>query len=512
MAILNEMKLTINKVNSKKNLGALNVVYQVIRGFVLSLAMLAFASTAWSSQGLRDESVGGTEVTTSRASYSKESIRRQLYSSGGVAVSGTLCPKTVFDTLVPLVHEEAVPSVSALNAMTIEGVERFIEKNSITSIDQLLNFLPTDYRTHFSLVEHTRATGQSNLQWPRIVLFGTDGKFLMNVGTKRDDPKYHLLDVGFMDEATGHWEFSVFDFTGAKPTLIRHDKSCAECHGTSDARPVWGTNLDWPGVFGDNIAEGPQGEALDGKHAERMNQIRSGGGGSPRFDFLIWADKKLKRGAKRKIAHHTFGAELLLSNIAMGTATARGVFIRLKNTKPELYKKTRKALLLAYYLKKGNAYLTQAERESLQQLALQINAQGILLDDLLLALGVNAQEAFSLATLAHREMPQTDWSMGAGDLYDMLMLQVLDDVRKDYTLVENMLTHRQADKGVIDCPNTAKNINDVITFKMLHLFYLTGKEKYDISRVYYPLDNEDIYRRVFLPVSHGLIQYLKQGL
>ncbi|ABD82522.1 hypothetical protein [Saccharophagus degradans] len=438
-------------------------------------------------------------------SYSKQAIRQKLFHSGGQPVPTGLCPKTIYDTIVPLPQAR-----NKTLDMSIIGIEQFIAANGIQTIEQLLNYLPVDYRTNFSLVEHTRATGESNLTWPRIVLFGADGKFLFNIGTKPDDPKYNLLDVGFLDERTGEWEFSVFDFSLHKPQLIRNDASCAECHGNHNARPVWGTNLDWPGVFGDNIAQGPQGEALDAKHAERMNEIRAGEGDSPRFDFLLWQNQKLKRGAKRKIAHHVFGAELLLSNIAMGSATARGAFIRLQNAKPALYRQARLALLLAYYVKKGNSYLTAGDTAKLTAVAQAIGAKGMTLGDLLQALGVDINEAFSLATLAAREPPQPDWSMGAGDLTDMLMLQVLDDVRRYNRGVDNLLANRSANKGIIDCPQTANTVSEIITFKMLHLFYLTGQEKYEISRVYYPLDIEDIYSRVFLPVSHQLITYLKQ--
>lgn len=441
--------------------------------------------------------------------YSRTWVRAQLYASGGVPVGRSLCPKSPYDTIVPL--GDSVEEVRNFD-MSVEGVQAFIDKHNITRIEQLLNMLPVDYRTNFSLVEHTRATGQSNLQWPRIVLFGADGKFLMNVGTKTDDPKYNLLDVGFLDETTGQWEFSVFDFTNKTPALQRNDPSCIECHGHTDARPVWGTNMDWPGVFGDNIAAGPQGEALDASHAERMNTIMDGLGGSPRFDFLLWENKKLTRGAKRKIAHHVFGAELLLSNIAMGSATSRGTYLRLARKHPEAYKKYRLALLLAYYLHKGNTYLTAQEAEKAATSLRHLGVDRFELDALLAGLGLKVNEAFSLATLHAKEPPNTRWSMGAGDLYDMLMLQVLDSARADNPQLAKILLNREAERGVIDCPGAVSSIDELVTFKMIHLFYLTGSEKYQVNRVYYPLDIEDIYSRVFLPVSHELVTYLKREL
>lgn len=436
-------------------------------------------------------------------------ISERLIHSGGVASQFGLCPSSALDTIVPIASLNPAPKDNQ-PAMTVEGINNFIQQQNITSIEQLLAYFPEHYRTNFSLVEKTRATGQSNLAYPRIVLFGSDGRFLLNIGTKADDPNYQMLDVAEMHEDTGKWEFSVFDFKGKQPRLTRNDATCNQCHGTKNARPFWGTVLEWDGVFGDNVAPGPQGEALDTTHLLRMNEIKAGQGNSPRFDFLIWGDEPLHRGGKRKIAHHAFGAELLLSNIAMGTATARASYIRLTKAQPEKYKALREELLLAYYLKKGNAFLDKAQISAFQKINNKLAIKNNDLDSLLIALGLEPNEGFSLATLMEKEKPNPDWNMGKGDLYDMVMLQVLDDLRQDNKTIAKMLSERKMPEGILDCPNTAPTLADVIDTKMLHLFYLQGEARYQVNQKFYLLDGEDIYDRVFIPISSQLIPYLKQ--
>ncbi len=442
---------------------------------------------------------------------SKPHIEKHLTATGGIEGKSGVCPKTIYDTIHPISTLNPKPKANE-PLMTIEGLQQFIQRKKIKTIESLLNYFPKHYRNNFSLVEHTKALGQSNLQYPRIVLFGSDGRFLLNIGTKPDDPKYNVLDVAELHDTTGEWEFSKFDFSGKTPKLTRHDTSCIECHGSDNSRPVWGTNLEWPGVFGDNIAKGPQGEALDGKHANRMNDIMQGHGGSKRFDFLEWHHEKLNRGTKRKIAHHIFGAELLLSNIAMGTATARGAFIRLTQKKPELYKKLRKDILLLYYLKKGNALLNEDNKRYFNKLQKKLALKTMDLDHLLKYLGLDTSIAFSVATLAEKEEPKTDWSMGKGDLYDMLILQILDDLYYDNQKIQYILNNKIIDEGIIDCPDTASNIYEVIHFKMLHLFYLRGEARYMVNQYYYAIDGEDIYDRVFIPIAHNMIHYLKASL
>ncbi len=434
----------------------------------------------------------------------QQQLEARLIHTGGNATRAGLCPASALDVLVPL-ESLNLPPLTDQPEMTVEGLYAFIQAKGITSIDELLHYFPAHYQNNFSLVEHTRAKGQSNLDFPRIILFGADGHFLLNIGTKPDDPKYHMLDVAQLHEDTGRWEFSVFDFSNKQLHLTRNDPSCAQCHGTRDARPVWGSNLDWPGVFGDNIAPGPQGEALDGRHAEKMNTLMRGEFNSPRFAFLQWAPQRLTRGAKRKIAHHAFGAELLMSNIAMGTATARGTFVRLSNAQPKNFKAQRKALLLAYYSKRlltEQGERPQQLRNKLVQLPAFPNKD---IYQLLQTLGLDPMEAFSLSTLAQLEPAKPEWSMGEGDLLDMLMLQVLNDLRGDDPQLAALLTALQATKGVIDCPDTVDNMAQLIDFKMLHLFYLRGAARYQVNWIYYPLDAEDIYERVFEPLAESFI-------
>jgi hypothetical protein len=440
-----------------------------------------------------------------------DNVFARVTHTGGVRPKSVLCPSSPFDSIVKIEALNPPPKPNQ-PVMTTDGIYQFIQQQNITTIEQLLGSFPDHYRNNFSLVETTRATGQSNLAYPRIVLFGPDGRFLLNVGSKADDPKYKLLDVAELHEDTGNWEFSVFDFSKEKPTVMRHDASCYECHGDKNARPIWGTVLEWTGVFGDNIAPGPQGEALDGKHLERINQIKSGQGDSPRFDFLVWTDEKLHRGGKRKIANHAFGPELLLSNIAMGSATSRGTYLRLTKNFPKQYKTLREELLLSYYLKKGNAYVDKKQIKALEKIKKRYKLKDYDLDSLLAFLGVDTKEAFSVATIASKESPKVDWGMGKGDLYDMLMLQVLDELQKDNPEIANILKGRQMEEGILDCPGTAPSIADVVDFKMFHLFHLKGDARYQVNKVFYPLDLEDIYDRVFIPISSKVIPYLKNNI
>ena len=438
-------------------------------------------------------------------------LSNHIISSGGVAGNRGICPTTPWDTIVPLEALAPKPDPGE-PLMTIEGIDQFIKANNITSIVGLLNHLPAHYRNNFSLVETTRATGQSSLTYPRIILFGSDGRFLANVGTKPDDPNFNLLDVAQLHHDTGEWEFSVFDFNQKTPRLSRNPDTCRECHGRQNMRPVWGTNLDWPGVFGDNIAAGLNGEALDDRHAEAMNAIMAGEGLSDRFEFLHWHPKKLRRGSFRRIANHVQGGELLLSNIAIGSAVARGAFIRIKHTYPKRYQLLREALLLSGYEKVQNTQFSSRDSAAISQTIKPFQRHGSDIDAILAVLGLDTKEAFSLSTLAERESPNTDWKMGSGDLYEQVLLQVLDDLARSDKTLSDMLANITPTSEIFNCPGLAKSVLDIIHYKMLHLYYLQGRARYEVNRVYYAADAEDIYTNVFAAASVDLIPYLRKKI
>jgi len=340
------------------------------------------------------------------------------------------------------------------------------------------------------------------------VLFGSDGRFLMNISTKPNDPKYDLLDCAELNSITGLWEFSQLDFTSNEVKLHKNPKSCLRCHGKTP-RPIWGSNMDWPGVFGDNEAAGLNGEALSPRHAITMNKIRKKPSYSDRFNFLLWSEKRLTSGGFRHIANNAFGVELLVSNLAIGSAHARGVFLRLKNTFPKRYLMLREVLLLLGYEHTHKGTLTASEKKKINNIIYKYGEKTKGIDGLLKILGVDANIAFSLGTIAQDETPRKNWSLGAGDIYDQILLQVLDHLYKDDKAIERILTCTANTSKIFGCNDLGKTVKDVIDYKMLHLFHLQGSARYEVNKVFYPQDVENIKEKVLSPILNKIIPYLK---
>ena len=122
---------------------------------------------------------------------------------------------------------------------------------------------------------------------------------------------------------------------------------------------------------------------------------------------------------------------------------------------------------------------------------------------------MDVNEAFSLATLADREPPNPYWQLGSGTLYEVVFLQILDDMAKDDPELYKRLKNAHPGHGVFACPDLAQNIMDIIDLKMLYFFHLKGHSKYEVNKVFAPLDLEHINRTVFQPTVNIVGRYIK---
>lgn len=183
------------------------------------------------------------------------------------------CPATPDGTVITLPSLDPPPRPGEPE-MSVPGVATFVQQNRVGKVADLLKALPAQYQKNYAFIERTRGQGKSSLQFPRIVLFGSDARLLMNISTDPSDPSYERLDMASMNKTNGNWEFAQLNFATSPPTLRSNPAECTQCHG-NPARPIWGSYLNWPGAFDDNPAPGDQAEGLTAAHAQRLNSMNS---------------------------------------------------------------------------------------------------------------------------------------------------------------------------------------------------------------------------------------------
>ncbi|NME70887.1 hypothetical protein [Flammeovirga aprica] len=383
----------------------------------------------------------------------------------------------------------------------LSDIRQWIEEEKITSIEDLISELPEVYRKNFSLVEHTKALGESNLDYPRIVLFGGDGHLLFNISSKLDDPTYQKVDGIELNEETGNWELFQVDFSQAKIKVHDAPQECFRCHGEAHPKPLWGTSSHWKGVFGDNEAPGPNGEALSLRHLQKMNAFRDKNTDSPRLKQLIWDDEQvLRSGGIRNIKDNRFGAELIASNHFIGASVAKGIYIRMEQELKD--KKAVLPLLLLTAQMKEDIHLGKITQQHFVS-----NNTPLHIDSLYLQLGINTETDFTINNSLEDQEVDKLWKMGKGTLYEQVALLTLYYELMANEELKNLFSNIPAHQICKSEEHTITNLYDLVKHKVNYHYLLKGNGKVEASKVYIPMDDDEVFESVLQPAFHYLQNY-----
>ncbi len=135
--------------------------------------------------------------------------------------------------------------------LTADGLDAFLAGQAEPTLPGLLDALPASLQENFVLVHTSRSMQRATTATPRQVMFGSDARFLLAVGSVPEDPRFDEAEFAEFDPATGLYHYGTISFVaGARPTVRRNVAFCQNCHGTP-ARPIWGEYPTWSGVYGD---------------------------------------------------------------------------------------------------------------------------------------------------------------------------------------------------------------------------------------------------------------------
>jgi mono/diheme cytochrome c family protein len=168
-----------------------------------------------------------------------------------------------------------------------ESLRELIESRGITSVGALIEALPADLRSHYTLVFASRSLQGASTASPRAILFGSDAAFIVtfngdpaqrggsDVETMEFDPRsnrFLFREVQF--PADGGGRVSISETNSAR---------CVACHG-QPARPIWDTPPSWPGVYGERYGAG-----LSAREAKGMHEFLTLQPGHARYRHLLGA-------------------------------------------------------------------------------------------------------------------------------------------------------------------------------------------------------------------------------
>ena len=239
------------------------------------------------------------------------------------------CPHEWRDAGVPIADPQPAAPVGVPEA-EIDALHAFATDAGISSLEGLLGALPTWLLANHILVEATRSGNPASVEHPRVLLFGSDARFLMAFGSDPDDPGREVIDIAELEDS-GFWKFRSIDFGTSPPTLSPDDSACTGCHA-DPPRPFWGSYPNWPGMFG------PQQDRVTAAQANRLNELRANPSASDRFFALgvpapfgggVWEEGDVVRLPGRSYAYSN-----TVFNMELGAAVADGAFRRLRASPP----------------------------------------------------------------------------------------------------------------------------------------------------------------------------------
>ena len=210
--------------------------------------------------------------------------------------------------------------VNRSERLTTEQLVALVEDNAITNVADFLSALPSYMGESFVLMEESRSRHQASTEYPRVIMYGPDARLLIGVSSHPLDPLREVAEVAELDEATGLWRFSQFDFTNA----FVHDPNremCTGCHG-SPLRPIWGEYPEWTGAFAgaDEDLTGPQADSLMRLKADPLD----------RFHTLVFpSDHSIRNNRQLYLPSRQYGYANTSFNFELNAAVADGIARRL---------------------------------------------------------------------------------------------------------------------------------------------------------------------------------------
>lgn len=147
-------------------------------------------------------------------------------------------------------------AAASADGMDFQSLQALIEHDRIDAIEQLLEALPSDYRSHYVLIFSSRSPKKGSMRDPRVILYGTDARFILSFNGNPAEEGYQDLETAEFDAQQDRFLFREVHFSTTGKSAARVEYSpinpveCLSCHGTP-ARPVWDTSPLWPGAYGE---------------------------------------------------------------------------------------------------------------------------------------------------------------------------------------------------------------------------------------------------------------------
>lgn len=147
--------------------------------------------------------------------------------------------------------------------LSFEELAKILETQRFSKIEDLLKYLSTnkpEYMSHYSLAFNSRSLHGSSKQFPRAIVYGKTGQFIITFNGHENQAAYEMLEVVQFNATKNTAEFREIEFN-EKGQLKQPYKispiggpavdgqaKCLQCH--TGGRWIWESYDNWPGLYG----------------------------------------------------------------------------------------------------------------------------------------------------------------------------------------------------------------------------------------------------------------------
>ncbi len=288
---------------------------------------------------------------------------------------------------------------------TVDSFYCDLKEMKVKSVAELIDATPSHIRDSYTFMEKSSGLHKVSLEFPRIIFFGTDARFLMALGTDPSDKRYNVVEFAALSPETGIWDYRTMSFEDDGLVLNDDSDSCTACHG-APSRPIWGGYPTWSGAFGE------QDNILTEGQISKIQAIKSDptalGGRVRNLNFPN--DHTIVNNKNIYLPSRSYGYANTVFNFELGPAVADGIANRLKSR--DDWDVLKYELVEAGYC-----------NDSFYELA-----------DVLKKYGLTDGNDFNLENLANNDDRGNDsfrWNQGNTSLADLVAFRVLDFILKE---------------------------------------------------------------------------------
>ena len=206
-------------------------------------------------------------------------------------------------------------------------LRRFLDRHSITSVEEFISALPALHQERFVMVYRSEALAPEAIteEHPRIIAWGADGRFVFSWPTNPETPHPFGESVEFLQQADDRtWIAGAIDFSNPTPEIAQ-PAVCQSCHG-SLSKPLWGGYFRWGGTEGSYEPD----ELL----ANAENNYRAAYSNNPRITPLDFSASVFYYGYKRYFQEsspaHPYTGPVEEASLVLALRHAEVLFERLK--------------------------------------------------------------------------------------------------------------------------------------------------------------------------------------